>query len=95
MPVIGGGYGRMPAFVGVYDDSREVGALYGGMLTATGAAGLGAPLLLAVSAEATGSYDLALYGTAGLMLVSAVIPLVIRPPKPPGRPRPLGSSFGA
>ncbi len=79
----GGGYGTMLAFVGAYYGSRDVGAIYGGMLTATGVAGLGAPVILALSADATGSYDPALYVTAGLMLLGAVIPLVIRPPDSP------------
>ena len=52
------------------------GAAAGGIAT------FGAPLLLAVSTDATGSYNLALYLTAGLMLLSAIIPLIVRPPKP-------------
>ena len=79
----GGGYGTMPAFVDTYYGSRDVGTIYAALITATGAAGFGAPFLLALSADATGSYGPALYFTAALMLVSAAIPLAIRPPKPP------------
>jgi hypothetical protein len=43
-------------------------------------AGFGAPLLLALTADATGSYDPALYATALLMLAGAAIPLALRPP---------------
>jgi hypothetical protein len=57
------------------------------MLTAWGIASLGAPLLLALSTDATGSYNLALYVTAGLMLLSSVIPIVIRSP---GKPKKAG-----
>lgn len=76
----GGGFGTMPAFVGAYYGKRYVGTIYGGMLTAWGIASLGAPLLLALSTDATGSYNLALYITAGIMLLSSAIPVVIRPP---------------
>ena len=41
------------------------------------------PLILAVSTDATDSYDLALYITAGIALVSTVLPLIVRPPEPP------------
>jgi MFS transporter, OFA family, oxalate/formate antiporter len=79
----GGGYGTMPAFVNAYYGSGNVGTIYGSLITASGVAGFGAPLLLARTADTTGSYDPALYATAALMLVGAVIPLVIRPPEPP------------
>jgi MFS transporter, OFA family, oxalate/formate antiporter len=77
-----GGFGTMPPFASKYYGPREVGTIYGTMLTATGIATFGAPLLLATSTDATGSYNLALYLTAGLMLLSTIIPLVVRPPKP-------------
>jgi hypothetical protein len=56
----------VPAFVNAY---------YG-----SGVAGFGAPLLLALTADATGSYNPALYATALFMLVGAAIPRAIRPP---------------
>jgi OFA family oxalate/formate antiporter-like MFS transporter len=79
----GGGYGTMPAFVNAYYGSRDVGTIYGSLITASGAAGFGAPLLLARTADTTGSYDPALYATAALMLIGTIIPLAIRPPEPP------------
>ena len=79
----GGGYGTMPAFADAYYGSKDVGTIYASLITATGVAGFGVPFLLAYSADATGSYGPALYFTAALMLVSAAIPLAIRPPKPP------------
>jgi OFA family oxalate/formate antiporter-like MFS transporter len=79
----GGGYGTMPAFVNAYYGSGDVGTIYGSLITASGVAGFGAPLLLARAADTTGSYGPALYATAALMLVGAVIPLLIRPPEPP------------
>jgi MFS transporter, OFA family, oxalate/formate antiporter len=80
----GGGYGTMPALVNAYYGARDVGAIYASVMSASGLAGFGAPLLLALTADATGSYAPALYTTALLMLAGAVLPLVLRPPgKPP------------
>lgn len=79
----GGGYAAMPALASTYYGTRDVGTIYGGIITASGVAGLGAPVLLALSADATGSYDPALYASAGLALLGAVIPLVLKPPGPP------------
>jgi OFA family oxalate/formate antiporter-like MFS transporter len=90
----GGGFGTMPAFVGSYYGSENIGTIYGPLLTAWGIATLGAPLLLAVSTDATGSYDLALYITAGIALVSTVLPLIIRPPKSPREEDAAGAEAG-
>jgi OFA family oxalate/formate antiporter-like MFS transporter len=76
----GGGYGTMPALVNAYYGSGDVGTIYASIITASGVAGFGAPLLLALTADATGSYGPALYATAALMLVGAAIPLALRPP---------------
>jgi len=85
----GGGYGTMPAFVNAYYGSGDVGTIYASIITASGLAGFGVPLLLALTADATGSYGPALYATAVLMLVDAAIPLTMRPPSPPtSRDRP-------
>ena len=78
----GGGYATMSALTAAFYGPRDVGAIYGGILTASSVAGFGAPLLLARSADLTGSYDLALYATGGLMLIGAVIPLALRTPRP-------------
>jgi MFS transporter, OFA family, oxalate/formate antiporter len=79
----GGGFSTMPAFVGQYFGAANIGTIYGPLLTAWGIATLGAPLLLAVSTDITGTYDVALYITAGLALVSTALPLIIRPPESP------------
>ncbi|HEX2182276.1 MAG TPA: OFA family MFS transporter [Rubrobacteraceae bacterium] len=76
----GGGYGTMPALVNAYYGSGDVGTIYASILFASGIAGFGAPLLLALTADATGSYGPALYATAALMLVGTAIPLALRPP---------------
>jgi OFA family oxalate/formate antiporter-like MFS transporter len=76
----GGGYGTMPALVNAYYGSGDVGTIYASILFGSGIAGFGAPLLLALTADATGSYAPALYATAALMLVGSAIPLALRPP---------------
>ena len=83
MSCYGGGYGVVPALVGAHYAQRDVGAVYGTLITATGVAGFGAPLLLALCLDATGSYGPALYATAALMLSGAAVPLLIRPPGGP------------
>ena len=72
----------MSALTAAYYGSHDIGCIYGSILTASSVAGFGAPLLLARSTDLTGSYDLALYATGGIMLVGAVIPLVLRAPRP-------------
>jgi MFS transporter, OFA family, oxalate/formate antiporter len=78
----GGGYATMSALSAAYYGPRDIGTIYGGILTASSVAGFGAPLLLARSADVTDSYDLALYATGGIMLVGAVIPLALKAPRP-------------
>jgi MFS transporter, OFA family, oxalate/formate antiporter len=50
------------------------------MLTAWGFAGVLGPTLIATLRESRGQYDQALYVIAALMLVSAVIPMLVRAP---------------
>jgi MFS transporter, OFA family, oxalate/formate antiporter len=76
----GGGFGTMPAFVADYFGPKNVGQTYGLMLTAWGFAGMLGPLLIAYIRQNTGSYGKALYVIAAIMLVSAVIPFIVRPP---------------
>jgi OFA family oxalate/formate antiporter-like MFS transporter len=78
----GGGYATMSALSAAYYGPRDIGTIYGSILTASSVAGFGAPLLLARSADVTGSYDLALYVTGGLMLIGTIIPLALRAPRP-------------
>src|SRR5215203_5873837 len=52
----GGGYATMSALTAAYYGPRDIGTIYGGILTASSVAGFGAPLLLARSADVTGSY---------------------------------------
>lgn len=77
----GGGFGTMPAFAADYFGPRNVGSIYGLMLTAWGTAGILGPMLIAILRETTGAYASALYIIAGIMLVSAIVPFIVRPPR--------------
>jgi len=77
----GGGFGTMPAFAADYFGPRNVGSIYGLMLTAWGCAGVAGPTVIAQVRQRTGYYTGALELIAGIMLVSAILPFVIRPPK--------------
>jgi OFA family oxalate/formate antiporter-like MFS transporter len=80
----GGGFGTMPAFAADFFGPRNVGSVYGLMLTAWGFAGVVGPTLIAQVRQSTGNYTAALEVIAGIMLVSTILPLIIRTPKPPG-----------
>jgi OFA family oxalate/formate antiporter-like MFS transporter len=77
----GGGFGTMPAFAADYFGARDVGSIYGLMLTAWGFAGVFGPMLIANIRQSTGRYSEALSIIAVVMLVSAIIPLIVRPPR--------------
>jgi OFA family oxalate/formate antiporter-like MFS transporter len=77
----GGGFGTMPAFAADYFGPKNVGPIYGLMLTAWGCASAFGPLLIAHMREGDGSYRGALHIIAGVMAVSVILPIVISPPK--------------
>jgi OFA family oxalate/formate antiporter-like MFS transporter len=79
----GGGFGTMPAFNADYFGSANVGKIYGLMLTAWSFGGVLGPVLISRIVDATGAYANAMYILAGLMVVSTIVPLIIRPPKTP------------
>jgi MFS transporter, OFA family, oxalate/formate antiporter len=77
----GGGFGTMPAFNADYFGSKNVGTIYGLMITAWGFGGVLGPTLISYMYDATGSYEGAFYIIAGIMLLSSIIPFIVRPPK--------------
>jgi OFA family oxalate/formate antiporter-like MFS transporter len=77
----GGGFGTMPAFAADYFGSRNVGPIYGLMLTAWGAASAFGPLLIANLRQSSGGYASGLHIIAGIMAVSILFPVVVSPPK--------------
>jgi OFA family oxalate/formate antiporter-like MFS transporter len=79
----GGGFGTMPAFNADYFGPTNVGTNYGLMLTAWGVGGVLGPLLISRVIDTTNSYTLAFYIIAVIMIGSAVVAFVVRPPKAP------------
>ena len=77
----GGGFGTMPAFAADYFGSKNVGPIYGLMLTAWGVASAVGPLLIAYMRQSTGSYRGALHLIAGVMAVSALVPILVSRPR--------------
>ena len=76
----GGGFGTMPAFAADYFGSANVGSIYGLMLTAWGFASAFGPLLIAHMRQSSGAYAGGLHVIAVVMLISIVLPLLVRPP---------------
>lgn len=77
----GGGFATMPAFAADAFGPKNIGRIYGIMLTAWGAAGVIGPLIFARIYEATKSFQGALYAAAGLLAVGFVIALAYKKPK--------------
>jgi OFA family oxalate/formate antiporter-like MFS transporter len=77
----GGGFGTMPAFTADYFGPKNVGPIYGLMLTAWSFASVFGPLYIARMREMTGSYAGALHVIAGVMLISILLPIIVRPPR--------------
>jgi len=77
----GGGFGTMPAFTADYFGSKNVGPIYGLMLTAWGTASAFGPLLIAHMRQASGSFASGLHLIAGIMAISTVLPILVSPPK--------------
>jgi OFA family oxalate/formate antiporter-like MFS transporter len=77
----GGGFGTMPAFAADYFGSKNVGPIYGLMLTAWGFASAFGPLLIAHMRQSSGSYTSGLHVIACIMAVSIILPILISPPR--------------
>lgn len=78
----GGGFGTMPAFAADYFGAKNVGPIYGLMLTAWGFASAFGPLLIAHLRQTGSSYAFGLHVIAAIMLLSGIVPLFVRPPAP-------------
>jgi MFS transporter, OFA family, oxalate/formate antiporter len=86
----GGGFGTMPAFAADFFGAGNVGSIYGLMLTAWGMAAVAGPGLVAHARQSTGGYGGALGTIGGVMLVSAILPFIVRPPRAIAAPAPQG-----
>jgi OFA family oxalate/formate antiporter-like MFS transporter len=76
----GGGFGTMPSFAADYFGARDIGSIYGLMLTAWGAAAVAGPTFIAQVRQATGEYQGALKLMALMTLLSTIVPLLLHPP---------------
>src|SRR5258708_9215379 len=76
-----GGFGTMPAFTADYFVSRNVGPIYGLMLTAWGFASAFGPLLIAYMRQTTGSYRGALHVISAIMAGSILFSFFCSPPQ--------------
>jgi OFA family oxalate/formate antiporter-like MFS transporter len=76
----GGGFGTMPAFTADYFGPKNVGPIYGLMLTAWGFASAFGPQLIAHMRETQGNFHGALHVIAIILAVAALLPLLVRPP---------------
>jgi MFS transporter, OFA family, oxalate/formate antiporter len=77
----GGSSGTMAVTTADLFGARNVGAIYGLMLTAWGFGGVLGPLIISVLRESTGNYTSALRVIAAILLASVVLPLLIRRPQ--------------
>src|SRR5438309_958470 len=77
----GGGFGTMPAFTADYFGPKNVGPIYGLMLTAWSFASAVGPLFIARMRETAGSYAGALHVIAVVMAISILLPVLVRPPR--------------
>jgi len=78
----GGGFGTMPAFAADYFGPRNVGPIYGLMLTAWGFASAFGPLLIATLRQSSGSYRSGLHIIAGILAISTLLPILVSAPTP-------------
>jgi OFA family oxalate/formate antiporter-like MFS transporter len=78
----GGGFGTMPAFCADYFGPKNMGPIYGLMLTAWSCASVFGPLLIAHMREVSHAYRGGLHVIAAILAVSILLPLFVRPPRP-------------
>ena len=76
----GGGFGTMPSINVDYFGTRHMGANYGALLTAWGAAGVAGPLFVAAVNDMKGAYSGALPVVAVVLAGATILPLVTRRP---------------
>jgi MFS transporter, OFA family, oxalate/formate antiporter len=77
----GGGFGTMPAFAADYFGSKNVGPIYGLMLTAWGMASYFGPQLIVKMLGTGNDYTSGLHAIAMIVLASTILPILVSPPK--------------
>jgi MFS transporter, OFA family, oxalate/formate antiporter len=74
----GGGFATMPAFAADVFGTKHIGAIYGWILTAWSAAGVAGPILYSKVRQITQSYSQALIITSISLLISLVLPVLVK-----------------
>jgi MFS transporter, OFA family, oxalate/formate antiporter len=77
----GGGFGIMPAACVDFFGTEHGGAVFGAMIVAWSAGGVVGPLVISELRDVTGDFALPLLIFAGVSLVTAVLPLLTKPPE--------------
>jgi OFA family oxalate/formate antiporter-like MFS transporter len=77
----GGGFATMPAFAADSFGSKNIGRIYGAMLTAWAAAGVAGPFIFAYIKEITGNFEGALYAAAAILAVGFILSRQYHKPK--------------
>jgi OFA family oxalate/formate antiporter-like MFS transporter len=80
MLCFGGGLGTVPAFAADYFGPKHVGPIVGLLMTAQGCGAIVGPLFQAHALATSGSYGQILSALALALALSALLPLVLRPP---------------
>jgi len=71
----------MPAFAADTFGSENIGRIYGAMLTAWGSAGVMGPFVFSWIKDNTASYNYALYGATGLLIIGFILTRLYHPPR--------------
>lgn len=77
----GGGFGTMPSFTADYFGAKFMGGIYGWILLAWGVGGVISPIMIARLRQLTGQYSSAIHVISVVMVVSLILPIVVRRPK--------------
>jgi len=76
----GGGFGVMPSFTADFFGTKNLGQIYGIVLTAWAFAGLVGPLMAAWVKDHTGSFTGAMPWVAVMLIIAAIIPFFVKRP---------------
>jgi OFA family oxalate/formate antiporter-like MFS transporter len=71
----------MPAYTADYFGAKHMGGICGWILLAWGVGGVVCPNMIARIRQAAGSYSIPIHITADVLVVSLLLPLIVRRPK--------------
>jgi len=78
LTMYGGGFASLPAFIGDLFGTRQLAAIHGLLLTAWSAAGILGPMVVTFVRDQTGSYHVAFYVFAVVLLVALLTTLAMK-----------------